>query len=344
MRPTGFHSKNGLTVIFTGVISLPLMLIIAAANGDMPVPFTHAAMALANGLGFSHFPLPPIEEGIVWQYRASRALMAACSGGGLALCGLVLQALLRNALAEPYLLGISAGASTGAVLVMLIGIGGGILSVSVGAFIGACAAFALIMLLARGMRDSATRIILAGIAGTQLFNALTASIISTSANAEQSRSVMFWLLGSLSGVRWPDALLTLCVTLSGLLLTLSLARSLDTFTFGEEISATLGTRVQYVRIALLLLTALQTAVIVSIIGAVGFVGLVIPHVARMIVGSGHLISVPICFIIGAHFMILADLLSRTLMTHQVIPIGVVTALVGAPVFCLILYRSRGKTG
>ncbi|OON42060.1 ABC transporter permease [Izhakiella australiensis] len=342
MKGAVTHSGNGWPIVLPGLLGLPLMMVLAAANGDMPVPFAHAAMALANGLGLADYRLPPVEEGIVWQYRMSRALMAACSGGGLALCGLVLQALLRNALAEPYLLGISAGASTGAVLVMLVGIGGGLLSVSAGAFIGACGAFALIMLLARGMRDGAARIILAGIAGTQLFNALTACVVSISANAEQSRSVMFWLLGSLSGVRWPDALLALAVTLSGLLIALSFARSLDTLTFGEDISATLGTRVQFVRIGLLLLTALQTAVIVSIIGAVGFVGLVIPHVTRMFSGPSHLVSIPVCFIIGAHFMMLADLLSRTLITHQVIPIGVVTALVGAPVFCLILYRSRGK--
>lgn len=330
-------------IIIVGLLSLPLMIVLAAATGDMAISFADTARAIANGLGIAHYDLPAVEAGIVWQYRMSRALMAASSGGGLALCGLVLQSLLRNSLADPYLLGISAGASTGAVSVMLLGLGGGALSVGAGAFSGACLAFALIVLLSGGMRENTARIILAGIAGTQLFNALTSYIVSTAANAEQSRGVMFWLLGSLSGVRWPDALLCSAVTVAGLLVVICYARSLDTFTFGTEVSATLGTRVLRVRIVLLLITALVTAVIVSAIGAVGFVGLVIPHITRMLAGHRHLISLPLTFLAGCHFMILADLVSRTLISHQVLPIGVVTALVGAPVFAFILYRNREKS-
>ncbi len=330
-------------VMLAGLLSLPIMMVLASATGDMPISFTVTAQAIANGLGVAHYDLSPVEAGVVWQYRMSRALMAASSGGGLALCGLVLQSVLRNPLAEPYLLGISAGASTGAVCIMLLGVGGGIVTVGVGAFTGACLAFGLILLLSGGIQQNSGRIILAGVAGTQLFNALTSYIVSTAANAEQSRGVMFWLLGSLSGVRWPDAILCSLVSLAGLLLIISYARSLDTFTFGVEISATLGTRVIFVRIVLLLITALVTAVIVSAIGAVGFIGLVIPHITRMLVGHRHLVSIPVTFIAGSHFMILADLFSRTLISHQVLPVGVVTALVGAPIFAVILYRSRGKS-
>ncbi|MCU6668177.1 iron ABC transporter permease [Enterobacteriaceae bacterium H4N4] len=332
------------SIMASGILALPLMLIFAATVGDMPVSYLHACKAILNGLGMTRYDLPQIEEGIVWQYRMSRALMAACSGGGLALCGLVLQSILRNPLAEPYLLGISAGASLGAVCVMLLGIGGSTLGVSSGAFIGACGAFTLIMLITHGMSDSPPRILLAGIAGTQLFNALTAYVVSTSANAEQSRSVMFWLLGSLSGVRWPDALLALWVTLAGLVVILIFSRALDTFTFGDEVSTSLGIPVTGVRIVLLLTCALVTAVMVSTIGAVGFVGLVIPHITRFITGPGHAHTIPMTFLIGSHFMILADIVSRTLITHQVLPIGVVTALVGAPAFVVMLYRSREKRG
>ncbi|MEG5550557.1 iron ABC transporter permease [Enterobacter wuhouensis] len=330
--------QHGL--LAAGVLALPLMLIFAASIGDITISFTSTGKAILNGLGLTSFDLPQIEEGIIWQYRMSRALMAACSGGGLALCGLVLQSILRNPLAEPYLLGISAGASLGAVCVMLLGLGGSTLGVSSGAFIGSCAAFALIMVITNGMTASPPRILLAGIAGTQLFNALTAYVVSTSANAEQSRSVMFWLLGSLSGVRWPDALLALAVTLSGLLAVFIFSRALDTFTFGDEVSTTLGIPVTLVRIALLLVCALVTATLVSAIGAVGFVGLVIPHATRMLSGSGHRHSIPLTFLTGAHFMILADIVSRTLIANQVLPIGVVTALVGAPAFVILLYRNR----
>lgn len=168
---------------------------------------------------------------------------------------------------------------------------------SSGAFVGSCAAFALIMVITNGMSESPSRILLAGIAGTQLFNAMTAYVVSTSANAEQSRSVMFWLLGSLSGVRWPDALLALAVTLAGLLVVLLFSRALDTFTFGDEVSTTLGIPVTAVRIVLLLTCAIVTATLVSATGAVGFVGLVIPHVTRMLCGPGHRRSIPLTFLI-----------------------------------------------
>ncbi|RYA40318.1 iron ABC transporter permease [Enterobacter cloacae complex sp. 2DZ2F2B] len=312
-------------LLAAGAMALPLMLVFAASIGDMPVSYASTGKAILNGLGLTSYALPQTEEGIVWQYRMSRAVMAACNGGGLALCGLVLQSILRNPLAEPYLLGISAGASLGAVS---------------GAFVGSCAAFALIMVITNGMSESPSRILLAGIAGTQLFNAMTAYVVSTSANAEQSRSVMFWLLGSLSGVRWPDALLALAVTLAGLLVVLLFSRALDTFTFGDEVSTTLGIPVTAVRIVLLLTCAIVTATLVSATGAVGFVGLVIPHVTRMLCGPGHRRSIPLTFLIGAHFMILADIVSRTLIVHQVLPIGVVTALVGAPVFVALLYQNR----
>ncbi len=336
-----YYWRTGL-LIFCGILSLPVMMALAAATGDIPIGFTTAFRAMTNGLGMTHFDLPAVEAGIVWQYRMSRALMAASCGGGLALCGLVLQSLLRNPLADPYLLGISAGASTGAVSVMLLGIGSGAITIGAGAFTGACTAFMLIVALSGGMRGNTARIILAGIAGTQLFNALTSYIVSTAANAEQSRGVMFWLLGSLSGVRWPDALLCFAVVVLGLLIVICYGRSLDTFNVGTDVSATLGTRVMHVRVILLLTTALMTAVIVSAIGAVGFVGLVIPHITRMIAGHRHLLTIPVAFLAGCHFMILADLISRTLISHQVLPIGVVTALVGAPVFAMILYRNREK--
>ena len=154
-----------VALILACVPGLPLMLVLAATIGDMPVSFIDTTKAIGNGLGLTAFPLSAVEAGIVWQYRMSRAMMAACSGGGLALCGLVMQAILRNPLAEPYLLGISAGASLGAVSVMLLGIGGSALSVSGGAFVGACLAFGLIMLITRGMSDSPPRIFAGGYRG-----------------------------------------------------------------------------------------------------------------------------------------------------------------------------------
>ena len=222
---------------------------------------------------------------------------------------------------------------------MLLGFGAGAISLSAGAFAGALIAFVFVVMLSSG-RQTADRTILAGVAASQLFNALTSYIVSTSANAEQARSVMFWLLGSLAGVRWPEVTLAASVVTVGLIVCIWHARALDAFTFGEDAARSLGIAVRRVRVVLLLVTALMTATIVSMVGAIGFVGLVIPHAARFIVGPGHIRLLPACALIGALFMVLADIVSRIVIAPQILPIGVVTALVGVPFFCVILYRAR----
>ena len=221
---------------------LAVAVIAAASIGETRLGLSVVLDVLGNKLWSAGHLLDPIDEGIIWNYRLPRALVAGACGAGLAMAGVVLQALLRNPLADPYLLGISAGASTGAVLVAIIGVGAGALSMSAGAFVGALAAFALVALLARGARGagSAGQIILAGIAGSQLFNALTSFLITASASAEQARGLMFWLLGNLSGVRWPAVWLALPVVLAGLLLCLWHRRALDAFTFGSESAAAIS--------------------------------------------------------------------------------------------------------
>ena len=323
-------------------ITLLLAVLAGVTIGETPIEPGVVLQVLANKLWAAGYPLDPIDEGIVWNYRLTRALVAAACGAGLATCGVILQALLRNPLADPYLLGISAGASTGAVLVALLGLGAGTVSLSVGAFTGAIAAFALVLLLARvsGPASGTGQIILAGIAGSQLFNAITAFLITKSASSEQARGIMFWLLGNLSGVRWPSVGLTIPVTLAGLAVCLWHRRALDAFTFGADSAASLGIAVRRVQFLLISCAALVTAVMVSIVGSIGFVGLVIPHAVRLLAGTGHGRLLPASALGGALFLIAADVLSRTLIKGQVIPVGVVTALVGAPVFALILIGRR----
>ena len=321
---------------------LLLALIAGVAIGETAIEPQVVLQVLANKLLGAGYVLDPIDEGVVWNYRLTRALVAAACGAGLATCGVILQSLLRNPLADPYLLGISAGASTGAVLVALIGVGGGLVSLSAGAFVGAMAAFALVTLLARasGSSSGTGQIILAGIAGSQLFNALTAFLITKSASSEQARGIMFWLLGNLSGVRWPSVWLAVPVAVVGLAVCLWHRRALDAFTFGSDSAASLGIPVRRVQFVLVACAALVTAVMVSIVGSIGFVGLVIPHAVRLLLGTGHSRLLPASALGGALFLIAADVLSRTLIKGQVIPVGVVTALVGAPVFALILIGRR----
>ncbi|WP_260005512.1 FecCD family ABC transporter permease [Sulfitobacter pontiacus] len=320
-------------------------LLFGAAIGEVSIPPLVVLKVLANKALNAGYAVDKIDEGIVWNYRMARAVVAMCCGAGLALSGVVLQALLRNALADPYLLGISAGASTGAVAVTILGLGGGAISLSIGAFSGALVAFAFVALLAQaagggvGLRAAGV-IVLAGIAGSQMFNALTALMITKSANAEQARAIMFWLLGNMSGVRWPDVLSALPAAMIGLLACLWHARALDAFTFGNDSAASLGIPVRRVQLLLIGTAALVTAVMVSVVGAIGFVGLVIPHAMRIVVGHRHAILVPASALAGAVFLVFADVVSRVIVPGQVLPIGVVTALVGAPVFALILIGKR----
>jgi len=322
--------------------TLLCMLLAGVAIGETAIEPRVVLQVLANKLWSAGHVLDPIDEGIVWNYRLTRALVAAACGAGLATCGVILQSLLRNPLADPYLLGISAGASTGAVLVALLGLGAGAISLSVGAFAGALAAFGLVILLARvsGPASGTGQIILAGIAASQLFNAITAFLITKSASAEQARGIMFWLLGNLSGVRWPSVGLAVPVALFGLAVCLWHRRALDAFTFGADSAASLGIPVRRVQFTLISCAALVAAVMVSIVGSIGFVGLVIPHAATLLLGTGHARLLPASALGGALFLIAADILSRTLIKGQVIPVGVVTALVGAPVFALILIGRR----
>ncbi|MEY8840722.1 FecCD family ABC transporter permease [Cribrihabitans sp. XS_ASV171] len=325
------------------LVALILAVAAATAIGDYNIVLGTVFLSVTNELGLTSAEVAPIEQSVVWDLRLSRALVAALAGAGLAICGAILQALLRNALAEPFVLGVSAGASTGAVCVIVLGIGAGGLSLSLGAFAGAFAAFALVAILSNGATSGPNHTILAGVAASQLFNASTSYIVTTSGNAQQARDVMFWLLGSFGGVRWPDFQLLLLVLVFSMTICIWMGRALDAFTFGDEDAAALGVPVARIRLVLFGVTALLTATIVSMVGAIGFVGLVVPHAARYVVGPLHLRLMPACAVVGAVFMVIADIASRVVATQQTVPIGVVTALVGVPFFAIILYRARPQS-
>lgn len=325
-----------------GVALLALAVLAGVVIGETPLAPDLVAAVLANNLWGAGHTVDPIDAGIIWAYRLPRTLVAAACGASLALSGVVLQSLVRNALADPYLLGVSAGAGTGAVAVTILGIGGGMIGISAGAFGGAVLAFVLVAVLARAAGGGSAQLVLAGIAGSQLFNALTSFFIAKSANAEQARGIMFWLLGNLSGVRWPDVGLALPAAALGCVACFWFARAMDAFSFGVSSAAALGIAVRRVQIVLIGAVTLMTATMVSLVGSIGFVGLVVPHAMRFVVGPRHGRLVPASALAGAVFLIAADIASRMLIPGQVVPIGVVTALVGAPGFALILIRNRRR--
>jgi iron complex transport system permease protein len=325
------------------VLLLGTVLVVGSAAVAITVGPANVSVGDVVAVVRAHFGGPPAEvpalrAAIVWDLRLPRVLLAGACGAGLAVCGVVLQSLLRNPLADPFVLGISSGASTGAVLVAVLGVGASTLGLSGGAFAGALGAFAVVVGLAWAAGAGPDRLILAGVAVTQLFSAVTSFVVITSADPEQTRGVVFWLLGSLGGARWHDAVLVIVVVVAGTLACLGWARTLDAFAFGADAAATLGVSVSRARAALLVVTAAMTAVVVASAGAIGFVGLVLPHAARALVGARHRALVPVTALAGAVFLIWVDTLGRTLVAPQELPVGVVTALVGVPAFALILRR------
>ncbi|MEV7087046.1 iron chelate uptake ABC transporter family permease subunit [Streptomyces sp. NPDC093085] len=323
-----------------GIVALVLSVAVAITIGPADIRVPDVWSVVAAHLGWGESTLTPIRDGIVWNLRLPRTLLAAVCGAGLAVCGAVMQSLLRNPLADPFVLGVSSGASTGAVLVVVLGVGGGALSVSGGAFAGAVCSFAMVLLLSQTLGGTVDRVVLSGVAAMQLFSALTSFVVLTAADAETTRGVLFWLLGSLSGAGWGDVRICAAVLLVALAVCLGYGRTLDAFAFGQEAAGHLGVSVARTRVVLLCVTALLTAALVSSAGAIGFVGLVLPHAARALAGPAHSRLLPVTALAGAIFLVWVDTLARTVLDPQEVPVGVVTSLIGVPAFVLVLYRGR----
>jgi len=323
-------------------VCLLLSVVVAVTLGPADIGAGDVWGTILYHLGLSPgLPVGRLRDGIIWDLRLPRVLAAGAVGAGLSLCGAVIQALTRNPLADPYLLGLSSGAALGAVSAMLLGFA---LLMPVSAFAGAALALALTMLLARSLGAlTATRAILAGLAVSALFSALTSFLIFWTATGDSYREILSWLLGSLGGMRWTDAAVAgVALLLAGVPLALS-GRTLDAFAFGDVAAATLGVDVGRARWVLLSLTALLTGVLVSISGSIGFVGLVLPHAVRLLVRGNHRQLLPLSALSGAVFLIWTDTAARTLFEPRELPVGIVTAMVGAPVFFLVLLRNRAAT-
>ncbi len=306
--------------------------VLASAAHHIRTALAELGLAADPGPG----PLSQIREAIIWQGRAPRVLTAVFVGAGLALAGAVMQSVTRNPLADPYLLGLSSGASLGAVLVLLLGVG---LLLPVAAFAGAM--IALLLTLSLGGGSAAPhRLVLAGVAVAQGLSALVSFAIFTTARGDSYRDILGWLLGSLSGASWASvAIAGAAVALVGTTL-LASARTLDAFAFGEVTATSLGVRVTRSRWLLLTASALLTGALVSVSGSIGFVGLVLPHMVRLVAGSRHRVVLPLAALGGGIFLLWADTAARSIFAPLEVPVGILTAAIGAPVFALLLARRR----
>lgn len=308
-------------------------LLVGVRLGAVPLGVGEIVDAV-RGLG------DPTTVTIVRELRLPRSLQAALVGAALAASGATFQALLRNPLAEPYVLGVSGGAAVGAVLAVVAGFLPSALTVSAAAFAGAIAAILLVFrIAATAGRALDTRILLlAGVVAGAFFNAVILLAL-TFADAESFRSAVFWMMGSFSGATWAgDGVLAIAVA-AGLAVLFALARPLNLLAVGEETAAYLGTRVERTKVVALGTASLLTAVAVAAAGVIGFVGLAAPHLVRRGVGDDPQAALAPSAIAGAVLLVAADLLSRMLPTEQELKLGVVTALFGAPLFALVAWRA-----
>lgn len=287
--------------------------------------------------------LSPLQDQAVWQFRLPRTLLAGIAGAGLALAGALMQVTVRNPLAEPYILGVSSGASVGAVLVIVFGsaaLGG--LSLNLAAFAGALITCIAVAVLSR--KDGAlspTRMILAGVALGTFLSAVT-SYLTISTDAQNVVSVLFFLLGSVSAATMeslvgPAVALVVACLISGVL-----SRSLNALMTGDESAIALGVSPHRLRGLLLAVASLLTGSVVAVAGGIAFVGLVVPHIARILVGADHRRMLPVAVLSGAVFLMTADLLARTVAQPTEIPLGILTAFVGAPFFLWLMRRGGAE--
>ncbi|MFE0189617.1 FecCD family ABC transporter permease [Streptomyces sp. NPDC058989] len=280
---------------------------------------------------------------IIWQIRTPRVLLAALVGAGLSAIGVAIQAMVRNALADPFVLGVSSGASVGAVGVTVTGglAALGIYAVSAGAFLGALIA-SLLVYVASSSRGalSPLRLVLTGVAMSLGFQAIMSVIIYFAPDSEATSMVLYWTMGSFGAATWGGLPVVAVSVLLGLVVLYRYGRALDLLALGDETAASLGINPDRHRKSLLVLVSLVTGVMVAVSGAIAFVGLVMPHLVRMVVGATHARVLAVAPLVGAIFMVWVDLASRTLAAPRELPLGVITALIGVPVF-IVLMRRKG---
>lgn len=322
---------------------LALTTVIAIGSGSARIAYSDVVSILLHPLGVPLSPdIPASQVTIVHQVRLPRIVAGMLVGAALAAAGTVMQGIFRNPLADPGILGVSAGGSFGAVLAFTTGLAlNGLWVVPVFAFAGGIAAALVVYLLAlEGGRANVMSLLLAGIALNAFLSALISLQVLLSDDFAQTQTILQWLIGGLAGLGWRHVHVIALPILIGFVLLYRYNRDLNLFLLGEETAQGLGTNVPRTRFTLLTLSALLTGVAVSMVGPVGFVGLVVPHVLRLVIGPDHRVLLPASLLGGAAFLVLADALARTALANQELPVGVITGVVGGPFFLYLLRRYR----
>ncbi|MDQ1082229.1 MULTISPECIES: iron ABC transporter permease [Microbacterium] len=322
---------------------VPVVLVLGIAVGQVVLSPGDVVDALLRGAtgGSATTDTARLADTVVWQLRAPRALLGLCVGAILALSGAALQAVVRNDLADPYLLGITSGASLGAAAVIALGLGAlaGTVGTSGGAFLGALLALIIVLALVGPRRRLGSgRLVLAGLAVGYALSAVTNLVVVLSDNRDAIRAITFWMLGSLGQAAWDDLPLVAFALLATLGVLVMWGRRLDAIGLGDDVARGLGSDPDRLRRNVAIVTAVAIAAAVAVSGAIGFVGLVVPHLARGLVGATHRLLLPTSALLGGVLLVAADTLARTVLAPREIPLGILTALLGTPLLLLLIAR------
>lgn len=342
----------GTLVLLTAGILLAVCISVSVGQASIPLrqSFEVLRYQLSGGRwGSAGFIEAQSYMNIIWEIRVPRVIFAFFAGGGLAICGVVMQAIVQNPLADPYILGISSGASLGATAAIMLGFGSGAFfsqfGLAFGAFSGAVvAALAVMALSSVGGRMTSMKLVLSGSVISALCGSFSSFIVYLANDSEGMKTVAFWSMGSLASSGWEKVPVLSASVFGVVLFFLFQHRVLNTMLLGDEAAVTLGISLSKYRRLYMVLASLLTGVIVAYTGMIGFIGLIIPHIVRGLFGSDHKRLIPVSVLAGAFFLIVADIFSRILIRNVELPIGIITAIVGAPLFIYIIVKKGYRFG
>lgn len=340
--------RNHFKILFFILLVILILLIVFVSTlGVAKIPFKESTKIILSSVPFikNRISLEGISEShivIINKIRFPRIILSALIGTALAGCGAIFQGIFKNPMAEPYVLGISSGAAFGATLAIVFGFEAatfGMGAISIMAFLGAIITTFIVYNISRiGNKTPVMTLLLAGIAMSFFLSALISLLMTF--NRQEVEKIVFWTMGSISSASWKHVIISAPIILVGSILFTLFSRDLNVMLLGEDSAKNLGVEVEKLKKGLLLIASIVAASAVSVSGIIGFVGLVIPHIVRLLVGPDHRVLIPFTLISGSIFMIVADTLARTIMPPTEIPVGVITSLFGAPFFIYLLYKNK----
>jgi iron complex transport system permease protein len=321
-----------------------VMVIVASAVGPFNIPISHTVSTLLDLIGIGDSTAEPTERAIIQSIRLPRIFLAFLVGSALGISGGIMQGLFRNSMADPGIIGVSSGGATGAVAAIASGASTvSTLFLPLFAFIGSGVAMAAVFLIAStGGRFSMMTLLLGGIAVGSFLGAITTATIVLTDNLSVQRQIIFWIAGGMDTARWESVRIAAPIIVTGALIAVFVARDLNLLLVGEDEARALGVRVTLVRNTLLVTASLITGAAVAFSGIIAFVGLIVPHVVRLVVGADHRVLLPLSALAGGLFLLIADTAARVVLSPAELRVGILTALIGAPFFIYLLVRNRTR--